>query len=299
MFAPPQTTRIMKHWIYPTVWLLAALLLAACDGQNSRQAQPDNDSTAQPMAAGLFSSETQRDTRGTGNDASLSAIVPARRSDLPEQRLQRMAYVNSFNTKTLQPNWVAWRLTREHTKGNLKRDRVKFMEDEDVAQAYRVTTFDYNRSGYDRGHMCPAGDNKWNSKALNQCFLMTNICPQGHQLNAGDWNDLEIQCRGWARRYGEIYIICGPIFRGSGQRKIGRKARRVTVPDAFFKVVVCLKGQPKGIGFIYENEDGHRPMSHYVRSIDDVERITGYDFLAGLPDQTERALERSSDLKAW
>jgi hypothetical protein len=67
----------MKHWIYPTVWLLAALLLAACDGQNSRQAQPDNDSTAQPMAAGLFSSETHRDTRGTGNDASLSAIVPA------------------------------------------------------------------------------------------------------------------------------------------------------------------------------------------------------------------------------
>ena len=279
------------------LFLTLLLTLSACN--HNRQASTPSDDTASPVAASLLSTDASARSDRSYNNNQLAAVLPARRQDLPEQRLQRMAYVSSFNNQTLMPNWVAWQLTKAHTRGTLSRNKVNFMEDMDVAPQYRVTTFDYNRSGYDRGHMCPAGDNKWNTTALQQCFLMTNICPQGHDLNSGDWNDLEIRCRDWAQQYGDIYIICGPILRGNAQRRIGRKPRRITVPDAFFKIVVCLNGTPKGIGFIYENEDGHRPMSHYVHTIDEVERITGYDFLAALPDATERTIESQANLRAW
>jgi endonuclease G len=286
----------MKFNPYCTL-LLAALTFAGCHHRSHRHGDHNADAPASPTSA--FLSTPSADTRqGYTPDDGLTAILPATRHDLPEQLLVRKAYLCSFNRQTLMPNWVAWRLTAAHTRGRLSREGVKFQEDEDVAPQYRVSTYDYNRSGYDRGHMCPAGDNKWDATALQQCFLMTNICPQGHNLNSGDWNDLEMQCRDWAEQYGEVYIICGPLLRGNRQRRIGRE-HRVTVPDAFFKVVVCLKGTPKGIGFVFENQDGNHPMDYYARSIDEVERLTGYDFLAALPDATERRVEQQRDLRAW
>ena len=54
----------------------------------------------------------------------------------------------------------------------------------------------------DRGHMCPAGDNRWHWKAMQVSFYMTNICPQNHNLNRGDWKELEESCRRWAQEEG-------------------------------------------------------------------------------------------------
>jgi len=56
--------------------------------------------------------------------------------------------------------------------------------------------------------MCPAGDNHWSQKAMEQSFLMTNICPQEPALNSGLWNTVEKLCRTWAEQYGDVYFIC-------------------------------------------------------------------------------------------
>ncbi|MGI6242539.1 MAG: DNA/RNA non-specific endonuclease [Prevotella sp.] len=224
--------------------------------------------------------------------------VPVRVSNVPEQILRRKAYVSSFNTETLMPNWVAWKLTAEETNGRVQRSSFSFQEDLDVAPRYRVMPSDYSRSGYDRGHMCPAGDNRWDSRAMEESFLMTNICPQLHSLNSGAWNNLEIQCRDWAREYGEIYIVCGPIVSKNNNRKIGRK-RRITVPSAFFKVILCMKGTPKAIGFVFRNEESHRSKSDYMNTVDDVERITGLNFFAALPDSIEDRVEATANLEDW
>ena len=73
----------------------------------------------------------------------------------------------------------------------------------------------------------------------------------------------------------------------------------MVVPDAFFKVVLCMNGNPKAIGFIYKNRDGNRPKGDYVNTVDEVERITGIDFFASLPDDVESAVESSADLDDW
>ena len=84
--------------------------------------------------------------------------------------------------------------------------------DPDLPENQAVTTDDYKRSGMDRGHMCPAGDNRWHWKAMQESFYMTNICPQNHNLNRGDWKELEDACRLWTKKEGKLYIVCGPVL---------------------------------------------------------------------------------------
>ena len=209
--------------------------------------------------------------------------LPAPLKDRPEQILQRKGYTTSYN------------LTKEHTNGQIQRKAMVFTEDEEVNP--RATNNDYYNSRFDRGHMCPAGDNKWDKEAMAQSFLFTNICPQNHGLNKYEWNELEIKCREWAREYGAIDIVCGPIYDLENQRTIGKN--KVWVPVAFFKVVLCRKGVPKAIGFIYRNEGKRQTMEEAVRTVDDIEALTGIDFFPALDDATEDRIEARAKLYEW
>ena len=231
--------------------------------------------------------------------------IPAPLKNRSEQILRRLGYTVSYNAQTRCPNWVAWHLTKSHTYGKNQRTEQQFTEDTDVA-APRATDDDYYNSRYDRGHLCPAGDNKWDPKAMSESFLFTNICPQNHGLNKYEWNDLEILCREWAREYGAIDIVCGPIYdkpvatgrqETAQQKTIGRN--KVWVPTRLFKVVLCRKGAPKAIGFIYANEGRKQYMSEAVCTVDEVERITGIDFFPALDDQLENRIEAEARLSDW
>ena len=118
------------------------------------------------------------------------------------QLLERFSYKTSYNKETRTPNWVGWALTAEHTDGEYARKGHSFIEDLDVPLP-RAIPADIRESecGYQRGHMCPAGDNKWSYKAQKDAFLMTNICPQNGNLNQLDWKYLEEACREWAKKY--------------------------------------------------------------------------------------------------
>ena len=229
---------------------------------------------------------------------SVKYELPAKLKDRPELILQRVGYTTSYNEQTKTPNWVAWHLTKAHTYGKNQRKNEVFAEDEDIARGHRATNMDYYNSRYDRGHMCPAGDNKWDKVAMTQSFLFTNICPQNHGLNKYEWNDLEILCRDWARKYGAIDIVCGPLYSKNGSPKtIGKN--KVCVPEAFFKVVLCRQGRAKAIGFVYRNEGVKQRMTEAVRSVDEIERLTGIDFFPSLDDQTEARVEAEARLSDW
>ena len=232
---------------------------------------------------------------GTGRQGK-GLEIPARLTGVSEQILYRTGYTTSYNKDTRLPNWVAWCLTAEHTAGKYKRPGKAFHEDTDVPEP-RAVDWDYYNSGYDRGHMCPAADNKWSADAMYESFLFTNMCPQNHILNVGDWNEMENQCRRWAREYGEVYIVCGPILLKQKHKTIGKN--KVVVPEAFFKVVLRMQPSPKAIGFIYRNTDGNRPKDAYVNSVDEVERITGMDFFPALPDDIENEIEKERDLSGF
>lgn len=97
-----------------------------------------------------------------------------------------------------------------------------------------IDTRDYTHSGYDRGHMAPAADMKWNETAMEESFLLSNICPQIPELNRGRWKELEEQIREWVQRDSALLITCGPIV-STPRKTIGR--HEIVVPTRFFKVV--------------------------------------------------------------
>ncbi len=262
------------------------------------------DNKAKPLVGGIRerveASVSNTAAGGRQEQKQIEAVdgleIPAPITSQPEQILRREGYTVSYNSNTKLPNWVAWHLTAARLKGKANRKDKDFTEDEEVSTP-RATDNDYYCSEYDRGHMCPAGDNKWSDVAMTQSFLFTNICPQAPSLNRGDWNEMENQCRTWAKQYGDVYVVCGPILYKGKHKKIGKN--KVVVPEAFFKVVLSLKGEPKAIGFIYKNDDGNRPKGDYVNSVDEVERITGYDFFPSLPDDVEKRIEATADASAW
>lgn len=215
-----------------------------------------------------------------------------------ETILKRKGYTVSYNRTLNLPNWVAWELNRDKLVERESRTD-KFLPDPDLPKSEAVTTDDYKGSGWDRGHMCPAADNRWHWRAMQESFYMTNICPQHHNLNRSDWKELEDRCRVWAEQEGRIYIVCGPILYNQKHRTIG-KEHKVTVPEAFFKVILCADSRPpRAIGFIYKNTSGNHPVDSYTNSVDQVERITGIDFFPALPDDVEKRVEASYDWKQW
>lgn len=197
----------------------------------------------------------------------------------------------------MQPNWVAWHLTAEHTDGEWVRPSGNAFHEDAEVPAPRASNYDYRGSGWSRGHMCPAGDNRWDADAMYETFLLSNICPQNANLNSGDWNDIEQECREWAKKYGGIYIVCGPIFYRQEHETIG--INKIPVPEAFFKVVLCMNGTPKGIGFICKNTDGNRKTDFYVNSIQQVERITGYHFFPHLSPKLAKEMKGKANLNEW
>lgn len=225
--------------------------------------------------------------------------LPAKLKGVPERIINHEGYTLSFNKDTKCPNWVAWELTAEETQGTVARSQ-EFFADPDIPPYLRIEPTEYRGSGYDRGHMCPAADMKWSVKAMRECFYMTNMCPQNHNLNGGAWEKLESACRRWAQQEGRIYIVCGPIYHKDRKKVTIGKEQQIRVPDAFFKVVLSVKpGQEKAIGFIYRNDESRQPMGEVCCSVDDVEELTGYDFFVNLDKDTEKRVEASYKLSTW
>lgn len=211
--------------------------------------------------------------------------------------LRRKAYVASYNTENLIPNWVAWELTAEHADGPWPRDH-HYYEDVSVPLP-RCTLEDYQgigEMGLSKGHMCPAGDCKWDSVAMAETNLLTNICPQEQGLNSGMWNQVEQSCRRWATKYGHVYIVCGPLLYRQEHLTIGD--HKVVVPEAFFKVVLRLGDNPACIGYMMKN-GARGKKSNFINSLSEVERITGYRFFPNLPDSIRYQIEDIADESNW
>lgn len=229
------------------------------------------------------------------SDSAFMICKPAPLSHISEQLIEKSSYIVSYNKDTKIPNWVAWHLTADHTDGPVRR-MSNFYEEEQVASP-RATLEDYRGSGWSRGHMCPAGDNKWSETAMYESFSLVNVCPQNASLNSGVWNSIEIDCRRWANHFGDVYIVCGPVLLNCEHETIGRN--KVVVPEAFFKVILCLQGKPKAIGYVIRNNEGKKKRDQFINTIDEVERITGYDFFPALPDSIESIVEAYSNIDDW
>jgi endonuclease G len=223
--------------------------------------------------------------------------MPALASD--DRLVEHSAYVSSYNTETLIPNWVAYELTAEETEGNRSRDGKEFRMDPALKGVPQAMREDYAGSGWTKGHLMPAADASFNSTAMGETFYFTNICPQDETLNAGDWQYLEKRVRQWAKRYGSVWVVTGPIV---GENRYGTIGERdVVVPDAFFKALLVRKknGSYSAIAFVMDNDAERYYLKDCSLSVNELEALTGLDLFPGLDDTVEEKVEGTVRLSDW
>ena len=154
-----------------------------------------------------------------------------------------------------------------------------------------ATNEDYYKSGYDRGHMVPAGDFVWNKELKDETFYYVNINPQIPTLNRGVWANLESRIREKVLKYSEsAYVVTGAIFNPEYREQIGPKG--MCVPVAFFKIVYFEKRE-KMFAFMYDNtiENYFGNINDFQVTVDFLEKITEEDFFDLLNDDLEVKLE--------
>lgn len=112
---------------------------------------------------------------------------------------------------------------------------------------------DYIKSGYDKGHMCPNGDFDYSKETASSTFLMCNMCPQKHKLNAGKWLKYEKEERALAKKYGSVQVVCGPIYKTTNYIR-----DKIRIPDEFFKI---FSYNDKIQAYIFTQENSVRESS--------------------------------------
>lgn len=142
-------------------------------------------------------------------------------------------FYSVYDLQTQCPQQVGWTVTPSDLGNTNREPSWTFVQDVPHPLA-TGNHYDYSRTGYDRGHMCPAQDRSRDLLAMRSTFVMSNIAPQAPSLNRGPWKKTEILCRNAAILYDSVQVLAVPIFLNRDTTFLG--SHRLAVPHAFFKV---------------------------------------------------------------
>ena len=235
--------------------------------------------------------------------------IPKDNDDSDDYLMEKPQYVLSYNNARGGANWVAWNLN-ESWYGTVERRQGQFITDMSLPDGFqRITHNDYTGSGYDRGHMVRSEERTRTREDNDATFLMTNILPQTHDLNAGPWLSLETYCEVLAKKKNhELYLIAGGIYDKNPEYLKGKGNGRVAIPKSTWKIVVVLeRGQglehvnkeTRIIAVNMPNEQGKEfkksGWRKYLTTVDELERLTGYDFLSNVPPDIQAVIESKTD----
>ena len=218
-------------------------------------------------------------------------------------------YALSYNRERNIPNWASWQLNQSWL-GDAKR-QDDFRSDSTLPTSwYRVRPLDYAKSGFDRGHVVSSEDRGKSDADNSATFLMTNMIPQAPDNNRVVWSQFEAACRALAKQGKDLYIVAGSSgFGGNGSNgDMTLLNNKIIVPAKIWKVVLVvdrLGVAPKDvtqkvsrtIALIVPNQQGvkSKPWKEYVTSVDEVEKLTGYNFFSNLPKEVQQIIEEKVD----
>ena len=202
----------------------------------------------------------------------------------------------SYNEIHEQPDWVAYMLTSQEAQigetfsGN-------FTEDDSVSTG-SAEEDDYRSTGFDKGHLSPAADNKASEDIYQQSYLMSNMSPQLPTFNQGIWKRLEAWVRANAIKYGTVYVVTGPVFKHN-LGAIGDN--EVTIPGYYYKALLRFEqdGTPRLLGFLMPQVGTVGRIEQYAVPINTIETLTGLDLFPELPDNRENYWESQRPISKW
>ncbi|MFT5673900.1 MAG: endonuclease G [Polaribacter sp.] len=203
-------------------------------------------------------------------------------------------YSLSYSEEDEQAEWVAYKIISNKLNNISRTNNFKV---DPYIQSGSSQIYDYQGSGYDRGHLAPAKTMSQNKTSMSESFYMSNISPQNPGFNRGIWKKLEEKVRYWASMNDSLLVVTGPIL----ERPIDIIGDNdVTVPRAYYKTILCFKGDIiKGIAFIIPNQKSDKSIYSFAVSINEVEEKTGIDFYQKLDNTIQLKVEANDDLKIF
>ncbi|RYY41026.1 MAG: DNA/RNA non-specific endonuclease [Chitinophagaceae bacterium] len=267
----PASTRFLNGLLIVLILLVVGLMLLLF---TCRRGATTKELTFTPPVAGL-------------------EIPAPRNGDTP---ILHEGYALGYRTDAGQAAWAAYQLTGSEVRAANTPRSNDFRPDPAVPGG-TADNSDYEQSGYDRGHLAPAEDLSFSTKAMSGSFYYSNISPQLPAFNRGVWRRLEELVRFWARTYDTVYVVTGPVLEPN-LRTVG--PHYVAVPNQFYKVVLRYGGGgASAMGFLLNNAPSAATLRSFAVPVDSVERVTGLDFFPQLPDDVEREVERRADEASW
>lgn len=217
------------------------------------------------------------------NAYSQTVLLPLSNGEI----VKHTYYTLSYSEPHEQAEWVYYVLTPDNINGSVAR-HDKFRPDNKVPTG-SAQLADYKKSGYDRGHLCPAAAMKQNSKAMLETFYMSNMSPQKPSFNRGGWKKLETYVRELTLSDKLLYVVTGPVLNGIDSIKsIG--INEVTVPEYFYKVIYSPNKQYMK-AYLMPNNTIKSALDSYIITVDKLEEITDIDFFYNLNDSIQNKLE--------
>ncbi len=265
-------------WLRRLSWTVLAALGFLLAGTACVRQMPEPP----PSAAPLF----------VPADPSLAFGVPG----TADAVLKRTGYALGFSERHRQAVWVSYQLTSDKVRNREAKRTNRFLPDPDLS-GLSADDRDYLRSGFDRGHLAAAADMAWSARAMAESFYYSNMSPQRPGFNRGIWARLEKQVRHTAAVEREIYVVTGPVLPQTPSLTIG--PHRVTVPEAYYKVIYDATPPRKMIGFLLKNQESSRPLKEFAVTVDAVEKLTGLDFFSALPPKEQENLESTVIVGDW
>ena len=217
-------------------------------------------------------------------------LPKSKKGEIVKHKALVLNYLEEFE----QAEWVLHRVSAKAQFGNIKRND-NFRPDFEVSTG-SAAPHDYARSGYDRGHLCPAGDFKYDADLQDETFFMSNMSPQAPDLNRKIWNDLEGTIRRWAVRRKALIIVTGPVLE-KGLPTIGFN-NKIAIPEQYYKIVFDPQAN-KAIAFLMKNEGSFDLIKSFAVSIDEIEKLTNIDFFSKLPQNVQKSIEQDVDIEEW
>lgn len=282
------------------------LVLSSCGYEEIEPSGfPDAEILAEQSSALEAMAATRDDNMALGNpsNATASPATPA------NFLIKRPQYTLSYNNSRGGPNWVSWHLSTAW-KGSAQRSTT-FTSDTTLPSDFvRVASSWYLGTGFDRGHMCPSEDRDGSPADNEATFILTNIEPQAPDNNQQTWRNLENYSRTLINAGNELYIIAGSAgVGGSGSAGSASTIHsgQVTVPKYVWKVIVVLPVGSNDVSRINthtrviavkmpndQTVEAH-PWSFYRTSVNEIEILTGYNFLSKVPASIQNVIEATVD----
>ncbi|XP_030358142.1 nuclease EXOG, mitochondrial isoform X2 [Strigops habroptila] len=213
----------------------------------------------------------------------------------PEAGTETRCYTNhalSYDQAKRVPRWVIEHISKQKMLGNADRRHCKFRPDPNIPLMFSAVNEDYLGSGWSRGHMAPAGDNKFSTRAMAETFYLSNIVPQNYENNAGFWNRMEMYCRELTERFEDVWIVSGPLTlpqtNDDGKKSVTYQVigkDDVAVPSHLYKVILARRSrtstEPLVLGaFVVPNDPigfSHQ-LPEFQVNIEDLEKMSGLVF---------------------